>query len=86
MSSLTLCHSIPSQSHFIHYTLALAIEAKTLGGRRADVAPTTIRERDGLEVEYIQRQRDGLEVDVAPTTIRERDGLEVEYNSAARRT
>ncbi len=80
MSSLTLCHSIPSQSHFIHYILALAIEAKTLGGRRADVAPTTIRERDGLEVDVAPttiREREGLGVDVAPTSIRHLSGDDV---------
>ena len=60
--------------------LFIAIEAKTLEAHRADLAQTSIRQRDGLEVEVAPtsiRQRDGLEVDVAPTSIRQLSGDEV---------
>ena len=55
--------------------------AETLGTHPEGLAPTTIPQRDGLEVDVAPttiRQRDGLEVDVALTTIPQLDGLEVD--------
>ena len=46
---------------------------------RGDLAPTTIRQRDRLEVDVAPTtvsEDDGLEVDVAPTTVSEDENCE----------
>ena len=61
-------------------------DAETQGANLVGLAPTTIRQRDGLEVDVATttiRQGDGLEVDVAPTTIRQLSDDEVVVAHAA---